>query len=140
MPDAPPSGPDLAALLARLFPRLMALEEPILAAAGVTMWESAILSDLVADTALSQVELSRRTGRDTTRLGKHLIALSERGLLERDRANDGRQRTVRLTGEGRTLQATAKRAIRSAEDGLLAASLSPTEASELRRMLTALGR
>ncbi|MET9326601.1 MarR family transcriptional regulator [Tsukamurella sp. NPDC003166] len=138
MPDAPPSGPDLAALLARLFPRLMALEEPILAAARVTMWEYAILSELVSETAISQVELSRRTGRDTTRLGKHVAALEARGLVSRDRAADGRQRTVGLTDEGRAVQARAKRAIRAAEDELVAASLSPAEAGDLRRMLAEL--
>ncbi|GAA1070561.1 MarR family winged helix-turn-helix transcriptional regulator [Tsukamurella spumae] len=140
MSDAPPSGPDLAALLARLFPRLMTLEEPILADAGVTMWEYAILSELVSDTALSQVELSRRTGRDTTRLGKHLTALESRGLLSRDRAPDGRQRTVGLTDAGRAAQSGAKRAIRAAEDSLLSESLSPAESAELRRLLTELGR
>ncbi|KXP06855.1 hypothetical protein AXK60_10405 [Tsukamurella pseudospumae] len=116
----------------------MALEEPILATTGVTMWEYAILGELVADTALSQVELSRRTGRDTTRLGKHLTALKSRGLVSRDRAPDGRQRTVGLTDAGRAVQAQAKREIRAAEDALLAENLSPTQAAELRRLLAAL--
>ena len=138
MAETPPHDePDLAALIARLFPRLMALEEPILAEAGVSMWEYAILTELTQETAVSQVELSRRTGRDTTRLGKHVSDLVARGLVVRERSNDGRQRTVRLTHGGRSVQSRAKAAIRAAEDALLGESLSPAEASELRRLLGA---
>ncbi|PFG65820.1 DNA-binding MarR family transcriptional regulator [Propionibacteriaceae bacterium ES.041] len=135
-----PDDPDLGALLAALFPRLIAMEEPILAAAGLSMWEYTIATELAAAEALSQVELSRRTRRDPTRLGKHLDELESRGLVSRERSADQRQRTVRLTRAGDKAYATAKRRIRAAEDELLAAELSAADVRRLRQLLTRLTR
>ena len=78
--------PDLGALLGRLIPHLITLEEPILRAAGLSMWEYAIVSEIAATPAVSQRELSERTGRDPTRLGKHLDELQRRGIVSRDRS------------------------------------------------------
>lgn len=140
MPETPPRDePDLAELIVRLLPRLGAAEEPILQSSGITMWEYAILTELARDTAISQTDLSRRTGRDTTRLGKHLNDLVARELVERERSNDGRQRTVHITDSGRAVHAGAKASIRSAEDAVLHESLSPAEASDLRLLLAKVG-
>lgn len=133
-----PDEPDLGALLARLLPRLLALEEPILAEAGLSMWEYAIATELAAGAALSQVELSRRTRRDPTRLGRHLDELEGRGLITRERAADQRQHTVRLTTTGKRTHARAKQQIRAAEDALLATGLSAGEGRRLRQLLTSL--
>ncbi|WP_019203929.1 MarR family winged helix-turn-helix transcriptional regulator [Tsukamurella sp. 1534] len=132
---AGPDEPDLAELISRLLPRLGELEAPLLAAAGLSMWEYAIMATLAREAAMSQVELSRRTGRDTTRLGRHLSDLAGRGLVERAASADARQRTVALTALGRETQAAAKRRIREAEDALLAAHLSRADADALRRIL-----
>lgn len=70
---------DLGALTARVLPALAALEEPILRKAGISMWEYAIASELARNDGVSQAELSRRTRRDPTRLGRHLDDLSARG-------------------------------------------------------------
>lgn len=130
--------PDLAELISRLLPALAAAESPILEVAGVSMWEYAILSTLSREVALSQVELSRRTGRDTTRLGKHLSDLESRDLVVREQASDARQRTVALTAAGRALHDGVKGRVRSAEDGILSGRLSADQATELRRLLALL--
>lgn len=135
---ATPDEPDLAELLSRLLPRLGELEAPILAEGGLSMWEYAILSTLTRADAMSQVELSHRTRRDTTRLGRHIADLADRGLVERASAGDARQRTVALTARGRAAQAATKRRIRDAEDHLLAESLSRRDAQALRRILAEL--
>ncbi|MFD6452374.1 MarR family winged helix-turn-helix transcriptional regulator [Nocardia sp. NPDC060220] len=130
--------PDLAALMARVFPQLAALEEPILSEAGLSMWEYAIMSELTSAQGVSQVELSRRTRRDPTRLGKHLDDLTVRGLVTRSRASDKRQRTVGLTESGRVLYAQTKKRIRVAEDQFLHSTLAAEEATVLRRLLARL--
>ncbi|MFE1593071.1 MarR family winged helix-turn-helix transcriptional regulator [Nocardia sp. NPDC058705] len=127
--------PDLAALMARVFPQLAAMEEPILREAGLSMWEYAIITELVPTQVVSQVELSRRTRRDPTRLGKHLDDLTDRGLVIRARGSDQRQRTVELTDRGRTVFADVKKRVRTVEDEFLHSPLAPAEATSLRHLL-----
>lgn len=127
--------PDLAALMARVLPRLAAMEEPLLRDAGLSMWEYAILTEVASSAAMSQVELSRRTRRDPTRLGRHLDALVSRGLVSRERSRDQRQRTVGITSRGRTLLDAVRGKIREAEDELLHAVLTTSDAAILRDML-----
>ncbi|MGX1812165.1 MarR family winged helix-turn-helix transcriptional regulator [Nocardia sp. NPDC055321] len=122
-------------MIFRVLPRLAALEEPILRDAGLSMWEYAIMSELASAEVVSQVELSRRTRRDPTRLGKHLDALSTRGLVVRARASDQRQRTVGLTDDGRTLYAKVKNQVRGAEDQFLHTILDADRATDLRGLL-----
>lgn len=136
--EEPATEPDLAEAIGILGRRLLALEEPILREAGLSMWEYAILTTLLRGGAVSQVELSRRTGRDTTRLGRHLGELESRGLVTREQADDARRRTVATTAEGAAVQAGVQRRIRAAEDELLAARLSADEAATLRRLLARL--
>lgn len=141
MADVPaPTEPDLGALMAQLIPKLIELEEPFLAEAGLSMWEYAIVSELAAGSAMAQVELSRRTRRDTTRLGRHLDDLEERGVVERERSTDQRRRSVRLTAKGRAAYERTKRSIRAAEDDRLRTALGAGEAAEFRRMLAQLAR
>lgn len=131
--------PDLAALIFRVLPQLAALEEPILRDAGLSMWEYAIVTELAATDVVSQVELSTRTRRDPTRLGKHLDDLTARGLVARARAaTDKRQRTVQLTESGRALYTTAKQRVRAAEDEFLHSTLAAREATTFRHLLTRL--
>ena len=102
------------------------------------MWEYVIVSELAAGTAMAQVELSRRTRRDTTRLGRHLDERAARELIERERATDQRRRAVRLTPGGRAAYERAKRSIRAAEDERLRSVFSAAEAAEFRNFLTRL--
>lgn len=130
--------PDLGALLARVFPRLTAMEEPILREAGLSMWEYAIITELATSEVASQVELSRRTRRDRTRLGRHLDDLASRGFVTRTRASDQRQLSVHLTRAGRSLYTKAKQSIRAVEDEFLRSALGARDAAHLRRLLTQL--
>ncbi|MFF1553263.1 MarR family winged helix-turn-helix transcriptional regulator [Rhodococcus erythropolis] len=131
-------GADLAALMFRVLPRLAALEEPLLRDAGLSMWEYAILTEVASSAAMSQVELSRRTRRDPTRLGRHLDALVSQGLVVRERSRDQRQRTVGITSSGQTLLDAVRGQIREAEDELLHAALTESDATTLREMLARL--
>lgn len=126
---------DLGALMARVLPRLAALEEPILREAGLSMWEYAIVTELASNPVVSQAELSRRTRRDRTRLGGHLDDLASRGIITREPSSDQRQRAVRLTREGQTLYEKVHESIRTAEDEFLHAALSSSDATRLRRLL-----
>ncbi|BCK52996.1 MarR family winged helix-turn-helix transcriptional regulator [Nocardia wallacei] len=136
--DARLDEPDLAALIARVLPRLVALEEPILADAGLSMWEYAIVAEVASSAAMSQRELSRRTRRDPTRLGRHLDDLVSRGIIRRERSHDQRQRTVCLTPSGRALFTEVHTKIRAMEDDLLRTALSVSDATTLRHLLTRL--
>ncbi|WP_084727846.1 MarR family winged helix-turn-helix transcriptional regulator [Rhodococcoides yunnanense] len=129
---------DLTALMFRVLPRLAALEEPLLRDAGLSMWEYAILTEVASSSAMSQVELSRRTRRDPTRLGRHLDALVSQGLVSRERSRDQRQRTVGITSSGQVLLDTVRGRIREVEDELLHAALTESDAAILRDMLARL--
>ncbi len=126
---------DLAALLARVFPRLGELEAPILEAAGLSMWEYAIMTELASADAISQSDISQRVRRDPTRLGRHLDALRERDLVSRTPAEDKRQRTVSLTAAGAAVFRQAKREIRRVESAILEQAFTPAEAASLRSQL-----
>lgn len=130
--------PDLGALLARVLPHLAAMEEPILADAGLSMWEYAIVTELASGSSVSQIDLSRRTRRDPTRLGRHLDDLAGRGVIARESSGDQRQRAVRLTPEGREKFEKVKKRVRAAEDEFLGAALAPDEAEQLRLILVRL--
>lgn len=127
--------PDLGALVGRLVPRLVALEAPILQAAGLSMWEYAIVSEVAATTALSQRELSQRTGRDPTRLGRHLDELQERDIVTRERSGNHRQWSVSVTEHGRELHDRVRSQIRTVEDELLRGAMSDGQAATFRRLL-----
>ena len=127
--------PDLGALMARVLPHLAALEEPILREAGLSMWEYAIVTELASNPVVSQAELSRRTHRDRTRLGRHLDDLASRGIITRERSSDQRQRAVRLTRKGHTLYEKVKKSVRAVEDEFLHLTLSSRDAAHLRHLL-----
>lgn len=127
--------PDLGALMARVLPHLAALEEPILREAGLSMWEYAIVTELASKPVVSQAELSRRTRRDRTRLGRHLDELASRGIITRERSSDQRQLAVRLTRKGRILYEKVKMSIRTVEDEFLHLTLSSRDAARLRQLL-----
>lgn len=138
--DGSSSRADLAALFSAILPRLAELEAPILSSAGLSMWEYAILTELVEGTALAQIELSRRVRRDPTRLGRHLDELEARGLVTRGLAADKRQRLVRPSETGQGVQHRARLAIRTAEDDLLSQALTSRQARALRDHLDKLAR
>ncbi|MFC4145122.1 MarR family winged helix-turn-helix transcriptional regulator [Micromonospora mangrovi] len=112
--------PDLAAVVTRLSRALIAREQPILAAHGVSMWGYVVLTALDETPLRTQAALARTIGADKTRIIGVLDDLQERGLIRRqpDPA-DRRVHLLRLTPAGRRLRTSTQRAIRQEEDRLL---------------------
>lgn len=112
--------PDLAAMTVRLSRALMAAEEPVLAAHGITMWAYAVLTALVGGPASSQQVLAERIGADKTRIIPTLDALQQQGLLDRvPDPEDRRLRTVTITPAGRQLQQAVCAQIQRQEEAML---------------------
>ncbi|MCM6777646.1 MarR family winged helix-turn-helix transcriptional regulator [Nocardia sp. CDC159] len=112
--------PDLAAMIVPLARALMALERPVLAEHGVSMWGYAVLSALGRGTARGQGVLAEEIGADKTRIIPVLDDLQERGLIERrpDPA-DRRARLLALTPAGRALRDAVQADIQAREEKLL---------------------
>lgn len=136
--EAPAERPELAAQFYRLSRALIAAEEPLLAARGIGMWEYVVLLALGSAGAPTQLELSRITGRDKTRLIGNLDALEVAGLVVRtpDPA-DRRARQVRITVAGRRVTSSCRSAIRRLDDDLMA-GIPPADAEVFRRVLATL--
>jgi DNA-binding MarR family transcriptional regulator len=128
---------DLAALVGRLARRLRAAEEPVLARAGLTMWEYVTLAHLAREPAESQQALARTMGYDKTRLIGLLDALERDGLITRaPEPPDRRAHVVRLTKAGRHRFDAAQAGIRELEAELLA----PLPAADRRTLRESLAR
>ncbi|MGW5112589.1 MarR family winged helix-turn-helix transcriptional regulator [Nocardia sp. NPDC004123] len=112
--------PDLAAMIVPLGRALMAAEQPVLTAHGLTMWAYVVLLHLDEGPARGQGVLAQEIGADKTRIIAVLDDLQERGLIERhpDPA-DRRARLLALTPEGRRLRDAAQAGIQAHEDHLL---------------------
>jgi DNA-binding MarR family transcriptional regulator len=136
--DSGVERPELGFLLTRLLREVMAREEPLLATAGLHMWDYAVLGALDGGDAPTQAQLAATTGRDKTRLIGNLDRLEELGLVQRapDPA-DRRNRVVSLTTEGRRVLGQCRVAIRAMEDELLA-GLGATERAAFERVLVRL--
>ena len=128
---------ELAAAFDRLTRRAVALELPVLAAHGLSMWEYVVLSGLVDGPAQTQARLAEAVGRDKTRIIPILDALEARGLLVRspDPA-DRRNKVVALTEPGNALRTAVATAISAAEEAVLG----PLDAAERRTFRELLGR
>ncbi|TQS46486.1 MarR family winged helix-turn-helix transcriptional regulator [Cryptosporangium phraense] len=113
--------PDLAAMLGPLGRRLLALERPILAAHGVSMWGYAVLLRLADEPVRAQAALAESIGADKTRLIPVLDELQAAGLIERtpDPA-DRRARVLSITAAGRSLRDAVQTEIQAQEERYLA--------------------
>ena len=113
--------PDLAAMVTRLSRRLIAMEQPILAAQGVSMWGYIVLAALDQMPSRTQAALARTIGADKTRIIGVLDDLQERDLIRREPdPADRRIHLLGLTPAGRRLHAKARQAIRREEQRFLA--------------------
>ncbi len=130
--------PELGYLFDRLLRAVIAREEPILAAAGLQMWDHVLLTALARGDAPTQAQLAAETGRDKTRLIGNLDRLVALGLVSRvpDPA-DRRNRVVSLTAEGRRVLERCQAGIRAMETELLGA-LPAGERAGFERALVAL--
>ncbi|MFI0820618.1 MarR family winged helix-turn-helix transcriptional regulator [Streptomyces sp. NPDC021098] len=122
MNDAPAntSRPDLAAMVVPLGRALMAAEQPVLDAHGLTMWGYAVLSHLEETPIRTQAALAEAIHADKTRIIAVLDDLESRELLtRRPDPKDRRARLLSLTPEGRRLRDTVRAAVRDGEERLL---------------------
>ena len=132
--------PELGFLLSRLMREVMAREKPILDAAGLEMWDYAVLSALAESDAPTQAQLAATTGRDKTRLIGNLDRLETQGMVEREPdPADRRNRIVSLTSAGSRVLRRCRDAIGAMETELLA-ELDPTDRAGFERALTDLTR
>ncbi|MEZ0066969.1 DNA-binding MarR family transcriptional regulator [Streptacidiphilus sp. MAP12-20] len=112
--------PDLAAMMVPLGRALMAAEQPILDAHGVSMWAYAVLLRLDATPLRTQAALAEAIGADKTRIIAVLDDLAARGLISREPDPlDRRVRLLALTPEGRRVRDAVQAAIQIGEERLL---------------------
>jgi MarR family transcriptional regulator, organic hydroperoxide resistance regulator len=112
---------DLAAMLAPLVRTLIAVEQPILAAHGVSMWGYSVLTALDESPARTQAALATAIGADKTRIIGTLDELQEAGLIVREPdPSDRRARLLSITDKGRAVRRAAQTEIQASEDRLLA--------------------
>ena len=79
----PTRRPDLAAMLAPLLREMVAAEEPVLEAHGLTMWGYVVLSALDRSSMRTQAALAAAIGADKTRIIRTLDDLQDDGYIER---------------------------------------------------------
>ncbi|WP_172383176.1 MarR family winged helix-turn-helix transcriptional regulator [Streptomyces sp. MNP-20] len=116
--DAP--RPDLAAMVVPLGRALMAAEQPVLDAHGLTMWAYAVLCHLDETPLRTQAALAEAIHADKTRIIAVLDDLESRELLtRRPDPKDRRVRLLTLTPEGRRLRDAARAAVQDGEERLL---------------------
>lgn len=136
--SSPADRPDLAAMVARLSRRLIAMEQPILAAQGISMWGYIVLAALEQTPSRTQAALARTIGADKTRIIGVLDDLQERGLIHREPdPADRRVHLLDLTPAGRRLHGKVRQAIRREEERFLA-RLEPPDREALLRSLQSL--
>ncbi|GIE84503.1 MarR family winged helix-turn-helix transcriptional regulator [Actinoplanes regularis] len=129
---------DLGAMAGRLVRRLIAMEQPILARHGVSMWAYVVLDALAGGAVRTQAALAGSIGADKTRLIPVLDDLQGRALIEREPdPADRRVRLLGLTDAGRALHRAVQGEIRAAEEDLLGA-FSPGDREAFLRTLIAL--
>ena len=123
-------------MLAPLVRDMMAAEQPILDAHGLTMWGYVVLLALDRSSMRTQAALAEAIGADKTRIIAVLDDLQGRGLIDR-RADpdDRRARVLSLTTAGRRLRGSVQAQIQRGEDRWLG-KLSPTERSTFLAALT----
>ncbi|RZT18781.1 MarR family transcriptional regulator [Mycobacterium sp. BK558] len=130
--------PDLAALLAPLVRELVAAEEPVLAAHGLTMWGYVVLCALDRGEVRTQAALAEAINADKTRIIRTLDDLQHSGLIERvPDPEDRRARLLRITAQGRRSKDAAQAQIQRGEErwlGLLDAEERRVFLRALRRM------
>jgi DNA-binding MarR family transcriptional regulator len=129
---------DLGWLFGRLTRRMMALERPILAPFGLSMWGYVVLSGVVAEPDRPQVAVARGVGLDRTTMVAVLDELEAAGLVVRRLdPSDRRARLLAPTPAGVRTLTTVRRGIRKLEAELVR-TLPPAVRDELRPALKTL--
>ena len=130
-----PRRPDLAAMLVPLVRELIAAEEPVLAAHGLTMWGYVVLSALDRGAIRTQAALAEAINADKTRIIGTLDELQEQGYIDRlPDPDDRRARLLAITDAGRALKDATQAEIQRGEDRWLGV-LNPDERRVFLRAL-----
>ncbi len=109
--------PDLAAMLAPLLRELMAAEQPVLDAHGVSMWGYVVLLALDRSSVRTQAALADAIGADKTRIIRTLDDLQQQGFIEREADPDDRRvRLLGITEAGRAVKDAVQREIQLGEE------------------------
>ncbi len=104
-------------MLAPLLRELIAAEEPVLAAHGVSMWGYVVLSALDGSPIRTQAALAAAIGADKTRIIRDLDELQQRGLIARmPDPDDRRVRLLAITDAGRALKNAVQAEIQRGEE------------------------
>lgn len=132
--------PDLAAMLAPLIREMIAAEEPVLDAHGLTMWGYVVLSALDRSSMRTQAALAAAIGADKTRIIRTLDDLQDDGYIERTPDPDDRRvRLLAITDTGRRVKDAVQREIQRGEERWLG-ELSADERRTFLRVLERLTR
>ncbi|MFY0512639.1 MarR family winged helix-turn-helix transcriptional regulator [Streptomyces anulatus] len=109
--------PDLAAMVVPLGRALMAAEQPVLDAHGLSMWGYVVLSALGETPLRTQAALAAAINADKTRIITVLDDLESSHLLvRRPDPKDRRARLLSLTSEGRRLRDAVRDEIQRGEE------------------------
>ena len=109
--------PDLAAMLAPLIREMVAAEEPVLEAHGLTMWGYVVLSALDRSSMRTQAALAASIGADKTRIIRTLDDLQDDGYIERrPDPDDRRVRLLAITEAGRRVKDAVQNEIQRGEE------------------------
>jgi DNA-binding MarR family transcriptional regulator len=109
--------PDLGAMLELLARQVVAAEQPILAAHGLSMWGYIVLSALDHSPIRTQAALAEAIGADKTRIIPTLDELQERGYIERiPDPDDRRARLLEITASGRSIKNASQVDIQRGEE------------------------
>jgi DNA-binding MarR family transcriptional regulator len=109
--------PDLAAMLHPLLRDLVAAEQLVLDAHGLTMWGYVVLSALDQSPMRTQAALAAAIGADKTRIIPTLDDLQQRGFIERHPDPDDRRvRLLTITQAGRRVKDAVQAGIQRGEE------------------------
>ncbi|MGV0813205.1 MarR family transcriptional regulator [Mycolicibacterium boenickei] len=127
-------------MLAPLFRELIAAEQPVLDAHGVTMWGYVVLSALDRSSVRTQAALAEAIGADKTRIIRTLDDLQQQGYIEREADPDDRRvRLLAITEAGRSVKDAIQREIQHGEERWLG-ELSAEDRKVFLRVLQQLTR
>jgi DNA-binding MarR family transcriptional regulator len=104
-------------MLAPLLRELVAAEEPVLTAHGLTMWGYVVLLALDRSSMRTQAALAAAIGADKTRIIPTLDELQQAGYIERQPDPDDRRvRLLAITESGRRVKGAAQEEIQRGEE------------------------
>lgn len=127
-------------MLAPLIREMIAAEEPVLAAHGLTMWGYMVLTALDRSSMRTQAALAAAIGADKTRIIATLDDLQQDGYIERrPDPDDRRVRLLAITDAGRRVKDAVQQEIQRGEERWLG-ELSTDERQTFLRILERLTR